>query len=66
MVELVTALDGRVYDALDQLAEPRRAGQDDQRGEPTEGAGKAMHRWWCYHGEQALASTPFDEAFQPP
>jgi len=36
MVEHVTALDCRVYDALNELTEPRRTGQDDQRGEPSE------------------------------
>lgn len=35
MVEFVTALDCGVHDSLDELAEARRAGQNDQRGKPS-------------------------------
>lgn len=66
MVELVAALDRHVHDALDELAEARRAGQNDQRGEPSERAGESLHRGWRYHSGQAVASTPFPEAFRLP
>lgn len=57
MVELVTALDRRVHDTLDELAYARRAGQNDQHGKPSEEGGESLHREWRYHGGLTVASS---------